>query len=430
MAPRTKRRHLTDLSEDQSDEICRPATQSQKDSWNGFCEIESEPALFNVMLREFGVRGVKIQEVVSLDQEMMAFLKYDLGLKNVLFFFYFPLRPLPCLANQIWGSKPIYGLIFLFRWQEDDTDQQEPSCPDGLWFANQTASNACASVALLNIVNNIPDIDLGENLQHFKEFTKTFTPALRGDAINNFEFVKRVHNTFARKMDILNADLQLKTEATSKKRHKGQDTNDSDGSFHFIAFMPVMGQVWKFDGLERQPQSLGECSEDDWLEVARPNILDRMAAYEEDQIEFSILGVVRDPLHDLIRQLAINVRSLQMLNARLTSSATPVLPDGITSLSEFKETVLDSDLSYGLGHEEIDAAVVPEMTSSEASPGFAAELEELREAQGELRVRIREEQQSQRIDEDHARGRRYDYGPALRTWLRFLARKQVLAELV
>lgn len=35
----------------------------------------------------------------------------------------------------------------------------------------QTASNACASVALLNIVNNIPGIDLGEHLQHFKDFT-------------------------------------------------------------------------------------------------------------------------------------------------------------------------------------------------------------------------------------------------------------------
>lgn len=28
------------------------------------------------MLRDFGVRGVKVQEVVSLDEEMMAFLKY------------------------------------------------------------------------------------------------------------------------------------------------------------------------------------------------------------------------------------------------------------------------------------------------------------------------------------------------------------------
>lgn len=32
-------------------------------------------ALFNVMLREFGVKGVKVQEVISLDEEMMEFLK-------------------------------------------------------------------------------------------------------------------------------------------------------------------------------------------------------------------------------------------------------------------------------------------------------------------------------------------------------------------
>ena len=52
-------------------------------------------ALFNVMLREFGVKGVKVQEVVSLEEEMMAFLKYEPGLKShcgrfcaFLFFFF------------------------------------------------------------------------------------------------------------------------------------------------------------------------------------------------------------------------------------------------------------------------------------------------------------------------------------------------------
>lgn len=62
----------------------------------------------------------------------------------------------------------------------------------------QTVDNACASVALLNIVNNISNADLGEHLRRFKEFTRTFTPALRGDAIGNFEFVKQIHNSFAR----------------------------------------------------------------------------------------------------------------------------------------------------------------------------------------------------------------------------------------
>ena len=59
-------------------------------------------------------------------------------------------------------------------------------------------NNACASVALLNIVNNVPDLELGDNLEHFKDFTAKFTPALRGDAINNFEYIKNIHNSFAR----------------------------------------------------------------------------------------------------------------------------------------------------------------------------------------------------------------------------------------
>jgi hypothetical protein len=37
-------------------------------------------------------------------------------------------------------SKPVYGLIFLFRWREDDHGRQEASCPEGIWFANQVSS--------------------------------------------------------------------------------------------------------------------------------------------------------------------------------------------------------------------------------------------------------------------------------------------------
>ncbi|KAI2675821.1 hypothetical protein CBS147332_8799 [Penicillium roqueforti] len=401
MGPRVKRRRLMD-SDDLSDDICQPASRLEKDSWNGFCEIESEPALFNVMLREFQVKGVKVQEVVSLDEEMMAFL-----------------------------NKPVYGLIFLFRWREDNDGKQEATCPDGLWFANQTADNSCASVALLNIVNNIPDIDLGENLRSFKEFTMPFTPALRGDAINNFKFVKRIHNSFARKMDILNSDLHLKTEATTRKKgSRGQSADESDATFHFIAFMPVMGQLWKFDGLERQPQALGECSEDDWLELVRPNLQDRMAAYEEEEIEFSILGLVRDPLTDLINDLAVNVRTLEILNERASSLCS--LSDTL-DLHESDETVLGPDPSLSLTREEIDVAVIPQEALDDYQTCSDEKLHEYRQKisrrQRELRLRIREEQLSHRSDYDYAAGRRFDYGLAIRTWLRLLAQKEQLQEM-
>lgn len=59
-------------------------------------------------------------------------------------------------------------------------------------------------------------------------------------------------------MDILNSDLQLKGEVSSRKRPKKESSDDADSSFHFIAFLPAMGQVWKLDGLERQPQAIGE----------------------------------------------------------------------------------------------------------------------------------------------------------------------------
>ena len=64
---------------------------------------------------------------------------------------------------------------------------------------------------------------------------------------------------------MLNGDLFLKYAATagkrSKKMNQGND-NSSDTNFHFIAFVPIDGKVWKLDGLERQPQSIGRMKPD------------------------------------------------------------------------------------------------------------------------------------------------------------------------
>ncbi|EHA20126.1 hypothetical protein ASPNIDRAFT_178797 [Aspergillus niger ATCC 1015] len=275
-------------------------------------------------------------------------------------------------------------------------------------IGNQTASNACASVALLNIVNNIKGIDLGENLRSFKDFTMPFTPALRGDAISNFEF------------------------ATSKRsrpvKNKPAD-NKADASFHFIAFVPALGKVWKFDGLERQPQAL------DWLSLVKPDIRTRMEAYEEDQIEFSILSVARDPLPELVDQLATNVKSLEIIQERLSSiheSSIDLESTLADSVSE--NTILGPDESYTLTRESIDQVTVHKTQEREYQTCSVEELihhrQRLGHAQQDLRAAIREEQQSQQVDEDYAEGRRYDYGPAIRTWLRFLARKRLIEDLL
>lgn len=136
----------------------------------------------------------------------------------------------------------------------------------------QTTNNACATVALLNIIMNAEGIDLGDKLRAFKESTKDLNTALRGHQISQNNFIRTIHNSFTRRMDHLNADLFLENESceaksTSKRRSapKGRrrapsrkTMRDLDYGYHFIAYVPAGGYVWELDGLQNKPCRLGK----------------------------------------------------------------------------------------------------------------------------------------------------------------------------
>lgn len=82
---------------------------------------------------------------------------------------------------------------------------------------------ACASIAILNLVNNLPDIDLGKELLDFREFTQNMDPLMRGDTIDSFDFVKRIHNSFARENDMLNADMATQGKVQDAKKQLAQE---------------------------------------------------------------------------------------------------------------------------------------------------------------------------------------------------------------
>jgi ubiquitin carboxyl-terminal hydrolase L5 len=96
------------------------------------------------------------------------------------------------------NRKPVYGLIFLFRYQAEDAGEQGEDSPSNVWFANQVANNSCATVALLNMVYNVPSIQLGHELSSFKEQTALMKPARRGEKVSHFDHVRGIHNSFAR----------------------------------------------------------------------------------------------------------------------------------------------------------------------------------------------------------------------------------------
>ena len=78
------------------------------------------------MLRRFGVKGVKVNEVVSLDDETLAELPSVSRERS----------PDHSHADSN-DSQPVYGLIFLYKWREDDLRNQVAHCPTTVWFANQ-----------------------------------------------------------------------------------------------------------------------------------------------------------------------------------------------------------------------------------------------------------------------------------------------------
>jgi ubiquitin carboxyl-terminal hydrolase L5 len=65
-------------------------------------------------------------------------------------------------------------------------------------------------------------------------------------------------NSF-RKLDMLNTDLaQLQASKLRSTKKSAAVDDDAVAAYHFIAFVPVDGVVWQFDGLERQPQKVGK----------------------------------------------------------------------------------------------------------------------------------------------------------------------------
>lgn len=191
MPPKSKKRKTPAKSNATTANGNDTLTPPDRNTWPGWVEMESEPAFFNAMLKDMGVHGVKTSEVWSLDDNDLAIL-----------------------------PQPVHALIFLFRYRETDKDDLVTECPAEVWYAEQVPDFACATVALLNIVNNIPGLEMGKDLRDFRNFTKDMSPRLRGEAIDEFTFVKRIHNSFAREADILQADMHLKEKAAKARKRQ------------------------------------------------------------------------------------------------------------------------------------------------------------------------------------------------------------------
>lgn len=325
-----------------------------------WCTIDSDPGVFTDLITHMGVKGIQVEELYSLEKEMIQKL------------------------------KPVYGLIFLFRWSPSApsstplpsattatpsksqsssssspagitattpaTTQPQPPLPPSqqaqpppplqqtqpppqppsqghhhhhqeqaenedfsndfchfkypnVFFANQVVNNACATQAILSILMNIQTenmegISLGEELTNFKEFTKDLPPKMKGLAISNCETIRKAHNSFS------------VADRVVFEREDDKPLTDDDDVFHFTAYVPICGKLYELDGLKSEPIQLGDVPPEGtgayWTDLTIPIIQRRIERYKQNEIHFNLMGLVRN------RKDVIN-EELEELNARKMS---------------------------------------------------------------------------------------------------------------
>ncbi|KAI9506437.1 hypothetical protein GGI25_004896 [Coemansia spiralis] len=240
------------------------------DDNGNWCLIESDPGVFTELIQNMGVKDVQVEELYSLD------------------------------ADTLHSMEPVYGLIFLFKWQPgaQPPEPTEDQAQD-VYFAHQVIQNACATQAILSVLmNRDKDIELGEALANLRSFSIDLPPDMRGLALTNCDQVRRVHNSFQRVEAFLNDAQRPATE--------------DDDLFHFVSYVPVGGRLYELDGLKPAPIDHG--TTDDWLADVGQVIQKRMNEYSRSEIRFNLMAVTGDPR----KQLAERITSVDADISRLT----------------------------------------------------------------------------------------------------------------
>ncbi|KAI8381318.1 uncharacterized protein BYT42DRAFT_566102 [Radiomyces spectabilis] len=371
-----------------------PSSVSNK-AW---CLIESDPAIFNAMMQEYGVKNLKVEEV------------WDLNM-------------LP--------DTPVHGLIFASKYKEDLLPEHPEEPDEGaekVIFSCQVVLNVCATLALLGILLNCnDDVDIGNYLRHFKHFTKDFDPCLRGLAVGNSDMLRNTHNTFASNQVRAENALPRMKEAPKKRGRLKKDARQwvNEDMYHFVSYVPIEGYLWELDGMKKYPVRLGPCAADNWLDVAKPLLQKKMIPQNEDEsIDFSLMAIVTDSTAKLRQRYEFNSLYISKIDELLDELHPPWrdnTQDNLGKKRTHDEMEYDKDALEDILKEDIRQITVEGLRKRRCTLD-----EENKVAQAQLRD---SELQKEHEEMENAR-RKADYFPFIKALFKKLDEKNILTKLI
>ncbi|KAK2957436.1 putative Ubiquitin carboxyl-terminal hydrolase 2 [Blattamonas nauphoetae] len=247
--------------------------------------IESDPAIFSLLLDKLGVKNAECKELVELTEESLEQLGTIFGFVFLFNYTRYHSRPQPQATEpQDFGT---YRAI-----------PTDPEYISNVFFARQLATNSCCSHALVTLCLNSrtsTTIDIGETLNDLSGFAAGAPPIERGVALQQFTPIRDAHNSFTGKKI-----FQISEEPS---RRKGAD------AYHFITYTLAHGNLYEMDGLQsmpvllkpiQQPKSDQEAAQQpksslpEWCKITLRRVQQRIADMG-DNLEFSLIAVIEKP---------------------------------------------------------------------------------------------------------------------------------------
>ena len=182
----------------------------------------------------------------------------------------------------------------------------------------------------------------------------------------------------------------------------------------------------------------GTIGKNDWLSQVKPDLEARMSEYEDGQIEFAILSLVKEPLISLVLSLSENIRTLQGVTEALNTIDPGwrgfVATESIGGGDVEENILLGPDPGYCVDQKRLDNTRISSKSQKKLVSVSIGTLlpfwQEVVKAQSLLRALIKQEQESSQVDEEKAARRRHDYGSTIHTWLRYHAQKLLVREII